>query len=79
MVFSKYTVQKGKPLVPPSPAVAATGVWADTRCRLPLPLVILQLLWERDWALRHKMFWNCFPSLRKELEALMGPDELLTG
>jgi hypothetical protein len=25
------------------------------------------------------MFWNCFPSLRKELEALMGPDELLTG
>ena len=79
MVFSKYTVQKGKPLVPPSPAVAATGVWVDTRCRLPLPLVILQLLREREWALRHKMFWNCCPNLRKELEALMGPDELLTG
>ena len=78
MVFSKYTVQKGKPLVPPSPAVAATGVWADTRCNLPLPLVILQLLRGRDWALRHKMFSNCFPSLRKEL-ALMGPGELLTG
>ena len=67
MVLTKYTVQKGKPLVPPSPAVAATGVWACFSLR------------GRDWALRHKMFWNCFPSLRTELEALMGPDELLTG
>ena len=73
MVFTKYTVQKA------SPAVAATGVWADTRCKLPLPLVILELLRKRDWLLRHKMFGNCFPSLRAELEALMGPDELLTG
>ena len=73
MVFTKYTVQKA------SPAVAATGVWADTRCKLPLPLVILELLRKRDWLLRHKMFGNCFPSLRTELEALMGPDELLTG
>ena len=79
MVFTKYTVQKGKPLVTPSPAVAATGVWADTRCKLPLPFVILEILRGRDWPLRHKIFWNCFPSLRKELEALMGPDELLTG
>ena len=52
---------------------------ADTRCRLPLPLVIMELLRKRDWALRHRMFWSCFASLRKELEALMGPDELLTG
>ena len=59
--------------------MAATGVWADTRCRLlPLPLVIMELLRKRGWALRHRMFWNCFASLRKELEAL-GPDELLTG
>ncbi len=40
---------------------------------------MLQFLRGRDWALRHKMSWNCFPSLRKELEALMGPGELLTG
>ena len=79
MVFTKYTVQKGKPLVTPSPAVAATGVWADTRCKLPLPLVILEILRGRDWPLRHRIFGNCFPSLRTELEALMGPDELLTG
>ena len=79
MVFTKYTVQKGKPLVTPSPAVAATGVWADTRCRKPLPTVILEILRGRDWALRHQIFGNCFPSLRTELEALMGPDELLTG
>ena len=79
MVWTKYTVQKGKPLVPAGPAVAATGVWADTRCKSPLPFVILELLRKRDWPLRHKMFWNCFPSLRTELEALMGPDELLTG
>ena len=79
MVFTKYTVQKGKPLVTPSPAVAATGVWADTRCKLPLPFVILEILRGRDWALRHQIFGNCFPSLRTELEALMGPDELLTG
>ncbi len=25
------------------------------------------------------MFWNCFPSLREELETLLGPDELLAG
>ena len=79
MVFTKYTVQKGKPLVTPSPAVAATGVWADTRCKKPLPTVILEILRGRDWALRHQIFGNCFPSLRTELEALMGPDELLTG
>ena len=79
MVFTKYTVQKGKPLVTPSPAVAATGVWADTRRKLPLPLVILEILRGRDWTLRHTIFGNCFPSLRTELEALMGPDELLTG
>ena len=79
MVFTKYTVQKGKPLVTPSPAVAATGVWADTRCKKPLPTVILEILRGRDWALRHTIFGNCFPSLRTELEALMGPDELLTG
>jgi len=76
MVFTKYTVQKGKGI---TPAVAATGVWADTRCTLPLPLVILELMRKRDWLLRHKMFGNCSTSLRKELEALMGPDELLTG
>ncbi len=79
MVLTKYTVQNCKPLVPPSPPVAATGVWADTRCKLSLPFVILELLRGRDWPLRHKILWNCFPSLRKELEALMGPDELLTG
>ncbi len=79
MALTKYTVQKGKPQVPPSSAVAATGVWADTRRRLPLSLVTLQILRERDWALRQKMFWRCFPRLRKELEALMGPDMLLTG
>ena len=79
MVFTKYTVQKDKPLVTPSPAVAATGVWADTRRKLPLPLVILEILRGRDWPLRHRMFRNCFASLRKELEDLMGPDELLTG
>ena len=79
MVFTKYTVQKGKPLVTPSPAVAATGVWADARCKKPLPTVILEILRGRDWALRHQIFGKCFPSLRTELEALMGPDELLTG
>ena len=79
MVFTKYTVQKGKPLVQSSPAVAATGVWADTRSKLPLPFVIMELLRGRDWPLRHRMFRNCFASLRKELEDLMGPDELLTG
>jgi hypothetical protein len=79
MVFTKYTVQKGKSVVQSSPAVAATGVWADTRCTRPLPFVILELLRQRDWAMRHRMFRNCFATLRKELEALMGPDELLTG
>ncbi len=78
-MLTKYTVQKGKPLFPPSSAVAATGVWADTRCKLPLPFVILELLRGRDWPLRHNIYWNWFPSLRKELDALMGPDELLTG
>ena len=78
MVFTKYTVQKGKPLFQSSPAVAATGVWADTRSKLLLPFVIMELSRGRDWPLRHRMFRNCFASLRKELEALMGPDELLT-